>query len=200
MGLFIFFAQFGSIKMSLDQAVISDMAWKAAFLRKFPHLHKSMKWQRMLCLRMWWVGGFCVCWGRGLGRVPDPSISLCLPEVVQLSDTVPGLSQPCPSLWHLINCPFLLDLAQDLCCLSETPLRSCLNITNRRSNKMVVTNIAIIVTVQMIIKQDIEYHRDEYCYPQCHFSLLYWLFGITGEQELTAVGSRESPGQPGIQK
>lgn len=41
--LFIFFAQFGGIKMSLDQAVISDMAWKAAFPRKFPHLHKSMK-------------------------------------------------------------------------------------------------------------------------------------------------------------
>lgn len=65
---------------------------------------------------------------------------------------------------------------------------------------MVVTNIAIIVAVQMIIKQDIEYHKDEYCYTQCHFFLLYCLFGSTGEQELTAVGSRESPGQPGIQK
>lgn len=43
MGLLISFAPFGGIKMSLDEAVISDMA---AFPSKFPHLHKSMKqWQ-----------------------------------------------------------------------------------------------------------------------------------------------------------
>lgn len=52
----------------------------------------------------------------------------------------------------------------------------------------------------MIIKQGTEYQEDGYCYTQCHFFLLYSLFGITGEQELTAVGSRESLGQPGIQK
>lgn len=47
MGLFISFAPFGGIKMSLDEALISDMAWKAGFPSKFPHLHKSMKkWQR----------------------------------------------------------------------------------------------------------------------------------------------------------
>ncbi|GAB0196572.1 hypothetical protein GRJ2_002122500 [Grus japonensis] len=56
--------------------------------------------------------------------------------------------------------------------------RSCLNITNMRNNKMVVTNIAVIVIMLMIIKQDIEYHKDEYCYDQCHF-LLYWLSHIT---------------------
>lgn len=52
----------------------------------------------MLCLKMC-VGRRVLCLlGEGLGRVPDPSISLCLSEVVQLSDIVPGLSQLCPSL------------------------------------------------------------------------------------------------------
>lgn len=43
MRLFISSVPFGGIKMSLDQAVISDVAWKAAFPSKFPHLHQSMK-------------------------------------------------------------------------------------------------------------------------------------------------------------
>lgn len=58
---------------------------------------------------------------------------------------------------------------------------------------MVVTNIGIIVIMLMIIKQDIEYHKDEYCYHQCHFFLLYWLSRITGEQELDSSGNHREP-------
>lgn len=57
---------------------------------------------------------------------------------------------------------------------------------------MVVTNIAIIVIMLMIIQQDIEYHKDEYCYYQCHFFLLCWLSHITGEQELDSGGERRA--------
>ena len=57
---------------------------------------------------------------------------------------------------------------------------------------MVVTNIAIIVIMLMIIKQDIDYHKDEYGYDQCHF-LLYWLSRITGEQELDSSGKHREP-------
>lgn len=57
---------------------------------------------------------------------------------------------------------------------------------------MVVTNIAIIVIMLMIIKQGIEYHKDEYCYDQCHF-LLYWLSRTTDEQELDSSGKHREP-------
>lgn len=58
---------------------------------------------------------------------------------------------------------------------------------------MVVTNIAIIVIMLMIIKQDIEYHEDEQCYDQCRFFLLYWLSHIAGEQELDSRGEDREP-------
>lgn len=48
---------------------------------------------------------------------------------------------------------------------------------------MLVTNIALIVVMLMIIKQDAGCCGDEDCYGQCHFSLC-WLSRVTGGQEL----------------